>query len=303
MEEINELWERPAAESTFMVAGWQQWADAGAISSGLPQYLIRHTQARKIGHIRSQGFYLFQIPGMHHLLRPRVKLAEGYRKRLTSRRNEFFYTGDDRKGLVIFLGEEPHLNVAGYAEAFFDAAEELGIQRVVALGGVHGPVPYDRDRHVSCIYSLRDMKAELERYAVEFSNYQGGVSITTYLVDTAARRGIEYLAFYALVPYYDLRQLSVRFAAIQLEKDFRAWYDLANRFNYMFGLDLDLSELHGQGQALVDMVNQQISALESKVPQLDIRAHVRKITQGFEETSFLPLGDVWEKGLEDLFEE
>ena len=223
-----------------MIAGWQQWADAGAISSGLPGYLIRRTQAKKIGHIRSQEFYLFQIPGMHHLLRARVELDQGYRKQLTSRRNEFFHTGDDRRGLVIFRGEEPHLNVERYAEAFFDVVERLGIRRVVALGGVHGPAPYDRDRHVSCVYSLPDMKAELERYAVEFSNYQGGVSITTYLVDAAVRRGIEYLALYAVVPYYDLRQLSVRFAAIQLEKDFKAWHDLANRFNHMFELNLDL---------------------------------------------------------------
>ena len=114
MDELVELREKPVAEEIFMIAGWHQWADAGAISSGLPQYLIDHTGARKIGDIKPDGFYLFQVPGTHHLLRPEIKLDEGYRQELASRTNEFFYTGNDRRGLLIFLGEEPHLNAEQY---------------------------------------------------------------------------------------------------------------------------------------------------------------------------------------------
>ena len=80
MDDWVELWEKPIAEKKYMIAGWQQWADAGAISSGLPQYLVDQTNARKIGQIKPDGFYLFQLPGTHHLLRPEVKLDEGYRK-------------------------------------------------------------------------------------------------------------------------------------------------------------------------------------------------------------------------------
>ena len=35
MNSLVELTERPVALETFMIAGWHQWADAGAISSGL----------------------------------------------------------------------------------------------------------------------------------------------------------------------------------------------------------------------------------------------------------------------------
>jgi hypothetical protein len=45
MSELVELWEKPSAART-MIAGWHQWADAGSVSSGLPQYLIDHTDAR-----------------------------------------------------------------------------------------------------------------------------------------------------------------------------------------------------------------------------------------------------------------
>ena len=63
MTDAVELWERPRAAEITMLVGWRQWADAGSISSGLPGYLIKQADARQIGKIRSEGFYLFQVPG------------------------------------------------------------------------------------------------------------------------------------------------------------------------------------------------------------------------------------------------
>ena len=56
MDDLLELWEKPAAEEKYMIVGWHQWADAGAISSGFPQYLIEQTGARKIGEIKPMDF-------------------------------------------------------------------------------------------------------------------------------------------------------------------------------------------------------------------------------------------------------
>jgi predicted ATP-grasp superfamily ATP-dependent carboligase len=301
MNDLIKLWERPVAEEKYMIAGWHQWADAGVISSGLPQYLISQTGARKIGEIKPHGFYMFQVPGMHGFLRPEIKLEEGYRKELTSRNNEFFYIGDDRKGLVIFLGQEPHLNIEGYAEAFFDAVQALGVKRVAVVGGVFAAVPYDRDRDVSCVYSLRGMKDELARYAVKFSDYEGGVSIGTYLADRAEQRGIEYLSFYAFVPAYDLSQISEQLQGIGIETDLRAWHELMRRFNRMFGLRFDLSNLAQQSAELTSTMNDKISELERKHPK--VREYMDKLAQDFSETPYTPLDDVWEQALGDMLDE
>lgn len=180
MNDWIELWEKPAS-GKYMIAGWHQWEDAGDVSSGLPRYLIDETHARKIGEIKPDGFYLFQIPGTHHLVRPVVKLNAGHREEFRGRRNEFFYSGDEEKGFLIFLGEEPHQNEEQYADAFFDAVEELGVKRVAAVAGLHGPVPYDKDRDVSCVYSLPEMKGELTKYTVRFSKYEGRVTIGSIL--------------------------------------------------------------------------------------------------------------------------
>ena len=79
MDQLFEIWDKPPT-GKYLIAGWHQWADAGDISSGLPQYLINHTQATITGRIRSEGYYLFQLPGAHHFLRPVVTLEEGLLK-------------------------------------------------------------------------------------------------------------------------------------------------------------------------------------------------------------------------------
>ncbi len=303
MDDLVELWENPVAKEKYMIAGWHQWADAGAISSGLPQYLIDQTGARKIGEIKPDGFYLFQIPGTHHLLRPEIKLDEGYRKELTPRRNELFYAGDEKKGLLILLGEEPHLNVERYAEAFFDAVQALEVRRVAAVGGVYGAMPYDKDREVSCVYSLRGMKDELAKYAVKFSDYEGGATIGTYLIDRAEARGVEFIDFYAFVPAYDFEQLSTLLQGIRIETDFKAWYDLMRRFNHMFDLGIDLSDLERQSDELLSSMDSKIEELEGKMPQLKVREYLEELARNFKEVPFMPLDDVWERELGDLFKD
>jgi proteasome assembly chaperone (PAC2) family protein len=301
MDELVELWEKPGADKIYMIAGWHQWADAGNISSGLPEYLIQHADARKIGEIGADGFYLFQVPGTHHFLRPEIKLNDGYRQELTERLNEFYYTGDDEKGLVIFMGEEPHLNEGRYAEAFLDAVEALGVKRVAALGGVYGAMPYEKDREVSCVYSLPGMREELSDYAVRFSDYEGGATIGSLVVDRAERRQVEMIDLYAFVPAYDFGQSEDQFQGIRIENDFKAWYDLMRRLNHMFDQGIDLTDLEGQSSELVSTLDSKIEELERKLPQLNVNEYMEELGKGFTERSFMPLDDVWERELGDLF--
>lgn len=303
MNGMVRLHEQPTANEIYMIAGWEQWADAGAVSSELPEYLVQHLQAHPIGTLEAAGCYLFQIPGTHYLVRPKIKLEDGHRVELSQRRNEFFYAGNELKGLVIFRGQEPHQNIESYAAAFFDAVEALGVKRVITLGGVHGPMPYSRDRQIACVYSLPSMQQELTRYAVQFSGYEGGSSIGTYLAHVAEKRGIELLTFYAFVPFYDFEELAVQFIGVKIDHDFKAWYDLMRRINYMFGLEVDLSNLERKSRQLVAIVDSQIQELDEKMPHLQVRKQIQELDQEFEETTFAPLDDLWGRELKDLFDE
>lgn len=304
MDERIELSEVPTgAAEVYMIAGWRQWADAGAVSSGLLPYLVKHTHAREIGRIPADPYYLFQLPGLHHLLRPEIKLEEGYRRSLQKPQNRVWYAETGGKGLVLFLGDEPHLQIDPYASAFFELAQKLRVRRIVSVGGVYGAVPFDKDRQISCTYSLPRLKEEMTNYAVSFSNYEGGVSIGSYLADRAEQLGVEYLVLYPLVPMYDLSQLSPNVETVMVEQDYKAWYDLMQRVEYMFKLGLDLGGLERRARRLVTAMSAQVRQLEERLPDLEVRDFITRITAGFQEPSFLPLDDVWKSGLGDVLQD
>ena len=299
MNDLLELWEKPAS-GRYMIAGWRQWADAGDISSGLPQYLVDETGAAKIGEVKPDGFYLFQIPGTHHLLRPVVKLVDGHRQSLQRRNNEFFYAGDGDSGFFIFLGDEPHQNERLYAEVFLDAVQELGVKRVAVLGGVHGPVPYDRSREISCVYSLPGMKSELERYAVKLSDYEGGATIGVYLADRAEERGVELVAFYGFAPAYDFSKDSMLIQRVAIDRDYKAWHDLTHRLNQLFGLDIDLTDLASRAEGLLAAWDDQIEELAAKLPRLRVKEYLEQINDEFEPAGSAGEDDLWESALRDI---
>ena len=304
MNDAVKLWQTPQDKEMVMIAGWRQWADAGAISSGLPQYLIELTGAEKIGEVQTDGFYMFQIPGMHFLLRPVVRFEDGAQTGLEVRRNEIYYTEDLGKGLIIFLGDEPHMDVDRYSCAFFDVVKALNVQKVITLGGVYGPVPFDKDREIGCTYSLSQMRSNLETYAVRFSNYEGGASIGSYLLNRATKEHIPYLSFYGFVPNYDFSQISdMHQGEIRVENDFKAWYDIMRRINHLFEVEIYLGQLEKQSYELMDEMEKRIGELERKSPELKVREFFEQVNMQFQERPFQPLGDVWEEGLQNLFDD
>ena len=302
MKNLVKYLERPGSEGGCLLAGWYQWADAGSISSGLPGYLIDYIETRRVAEILPDGFYLFQVPGMHHHLRPEVKLDDGYPVAMQQRNNDFFYAGDEHPGLYLFLGEEPHMNEQAYADAFLSFVQEMNIKRVVAVGGVYGSMPYERDRRVSCTYSLAYMHKELEDYAVRFSNYQGGTTIGSHMVHRAQHHGIEFITWNAFVPAYDFAPHSRMGQEMRIETDYRAWHELTRRFNHMFDLNIDLSELSQQSNALTATLDSKLGELDREVPQLGVQSYLDEIAVEFDDEPFSPLDDLWSQELGDIFD-
>ena len=215
--------------------------------------------------------------------------------------NEFFYSQEE--DVLIFSGEEPHHNEERYAEAFFDAVEELGIQRVAAVAGVYGSVPYDKDREISCVYSLPRMKEELAGYSVKFSNYEGGATISMYLASEAEARGIEFFRFCAFVPSYDFSKDDIPVHPIAIGEDFKAWYDITLRLKHMFRLPLDLSVLRSQSEELIAEWDVKVDHVATAMPQLEVKEYMDRIGQEFNERSFVPLSNVWEEELKNILDD
>jgi len=302
MSDAVELWEKPEAKEIYLIAGWRQWADAGSVSSGLPQYLLQQTKARQIGKIRPDGFYLFQIPGTHDLLRPAVKFDEGFPELLQSKQNEIFYTGDEKLGLVIFIGDEPHMDIERYIDAFLHLAESLGVRRILTLGGVYGELPYEKDRMISSVYSLPKLKKELNDLAVELSDYQGGASIGSYVARRAADREMEMVGFYAFVPTYDFSEVAEVGNVIRIENDFMAWLGIMRRINHMLKLEMDLADLEEKSEHLVELMDSKVEEIDQVAPNLGVREYMQRLSEGFKDMPFDPLDEVWEEELRRLFD-
>jgi hypothetical protein len=303
MTEAVEIYERPSAKEIYMFTGWRQWADAGSTSSGLPNYLIQHLGAQKIGSIRPDGFYLFQIPGTHDLVRPVVKFEAGYPKSMETHHNDLYYADLNQHGLLIFLGDEPHLDVERYVQSFLHIAKTFAVKRIVGFGGVYGELPYNKDRLISSIFSLPELKGELEEMAVNLSDYQGGASVGSYICRRAGDIGLEYVSFYAFVPAYDFSNVSQIANSIRIENDFMAWFGIMQRVDHMLHLNLDLSDLEQKSKDLVNLFDSKIEELEKEAPELGVRDYLNQISDGFSVTPFTPLDDVWEEELRRLFDQ
>ncbi len=298
-----EFSEIPQSEEIHLLAGWRQWADAGSVSSGVPEYLVQQTNAKPIGVIPADGFYLFQIPGTHHLLRPVIHYDEGFPRALESFRNEFFCSGNEKRTLVIFLGDEPHLDVERYVATFLDAAQKLGVKKIVGLGGVYGELPYDKERMITGAYSMPHLKQQMKALAVSLSDYQGGASIDSYICRRAAERDMEYLSFYAFVPLYDFSNPPQTGSSIRIENDFTAWLGLMQRVNYLLKLGLDLTDLEDKSRQLIETLDNEIEQLTKKAPELGMREYLQRIAKDFTETPFVPPDDFWEEKLRGLFDD
>lgn len=298
--EAFEFWKKPETEEMYMIVGFRQWADAGSVSSALPQYLVTQSGAEAIGRISPDGFYLFQVPGMHDLMRPVVKYEDGLPVSLDTQRNDFYYTGDRQHGVVIFMGDEPHMDVERYVSALLGAARRLGVRRIVGLGGVYGELPYDKERMVSCSYSLPRMKDELERMAVVLSDYNGGGSIDSVIAKRAGEQGMEFLAMYAMVPAYDFSLVTQSPNSVRIENDYAAWLGVMRRINYMLKTAFDLTDLERKSRHLEELVRTKIEEIEAAAPQLGVTEYMQKLSEDFTEMIFNPLDEVWDEELRRL---
>ena len=297
MAETVDLWELPSARKIFMVAGWRQWADGGSVSSGLPEYLIEHLDAREIGQINPDGFYIFQFPGTHDLVRPVIQFNEGYPEALEVPENRFFYAETNGTGIVIFLGDEPQLDIERYTQEFLKAASKLSVKRIVGLGGVYGEFPYEKERSLSGSYSLKSMKESMSELAVQFTNYQGGASIGSFICRRAGEQDMEYCGLYAFVPMFDFSNMTQVSHRLQIEEDYMSWLAVMRRINFMFKINIDLTDLVDKSQHEIEELKTKIEELEKLAPQLGVKEYFQRISDEFNETSFIPLDDVWEENL------
>jgi len=285
-------------QPTFLIAGFSQWANAGNVSSGIPEYLIDKLNAARVGHISKGDFYIFQLPGSHFMFRPPVKYIEGYEEDYEEEPiNDFYYAEISGKGLILFIGTEPIQHEDVYVNTLLDGAKEQGVKRIIVPAGVGGEVPFDKERLISCTYSMKQMQEQLNNYGVTFSNYDKNATIGMVINHYCKKRSIESVRMSARTPSYQV--------PLTGSNDKRAMYDILRRIRYMFGIDLDLSDLKEESKQQISDFNNEIKRLYVSNPELEphITTYMEQIGESFKELIFeepIRIPDVFMNEFKDL---
>ncbi|MFC2035152.1 PAC2 family protein [Chloroflexota bacterium] len=234
--------ERPKLKHPHMFCGISGWVDGGESATGSIQYLIEKLEARKFAEMSISKFSVFQVPGQNSV-GPSIKIEEGILKEHSFPHNEFFYWVNPNadSDLILFLGTEPNIDWDGYARAILNVASEFEVTRMYLLGGILDKTPHTREPNVTCTCSSYEIRDEMQKYGVQFSNYEGPGSFGTTLVHMCQNEDFEATTITARATYYPEFNILIP----HNPKSIRA---VVKRINSLTRLNVDLSDLDRQAE-------------------------------------------------------
>jgi proteasome assembly chaperone (PAC2) family protein len=266
------------------VAAFGGWNDAGASASSAVGFLGERLGARRVAAIDPEEFYDFQAT------RPLVDLTSGGNAPIVWPEVEILAarTADAPHDLVLVAGAEPSFRWRAFCTTVLDAADELGVTRVVTLGSLLADVVHTRPIRLTGMASDEAFIAGLD---FRTPSYAGPTGIVGVLHQAAMERGREAVSLWAPVSHYA--------AGITNAKGTLA---LLRAFERVGGVELDLEELESAARTFEAQVSRAVEAeprLRTLVEQLEQAAE-----EGREgEEGPLPTGDELAEELERFLRE
>ena len=266
--------EKPKLRHPYMVCGISGWLDGGESATGSIKYLVRKLGAKTFAKIPLDKFHVFQVPGQLSL-RPHIKIKEGVLKEHRFPKNQFFYWVNPNadNDLILFQGTEPNLNWEEYAEAMLSIAEEFAVTRIYLLGGVLDKTPHTKEPGVSCVCSSEQLKEEMQKYNVQFGNYEGPGRFGTMLLYICQKKRIEMISITARATYYPEFNIIV-------QRNPKAIRTVIRRLNSLLRLNLESSDLDRE----VEEFEAKIGFMVSHNPEF--QTYVEELEKDFIEVKY-----------------
>lgn len=251
------LYETPELHRPCLVAGFSGWPNAAEVSTGVVTYLKTKLGATKFAHVSPEEFYDFST------LRPLVTIEAGLMKGVEFVHCELFYwRGESAHDLVLLIGAEPHLRWHRFGQLILDVAQQVGVARVYALGGIYDATPHTAEPRVSGLVNEARLLTELVAHGIEPATYIGPVSFHGPLLDMCRERNIEAISLWGRAPHYVPVHNPKVIAAV------------VSRLARMLEMDIDISDLREAAQGLdrrVQIAISQNPKLEEYVRALEER--------------------------------
>jgi len=194
---------KPVLRRPYMVCGIDGWVNGGEASTGSVKYLIRQFTAKKFAEMPTSPYHIYQVPGADNL-RPVTRTEDGLIMECHFPRNQFFYARNPASDhdLILFLGSEPNLNWEDYAASIAGVAKEFQVARLYISGGVLDETPHTCEPRVSCSCTSAEVREEMRKYNVTFSNRSGPTTFNTIVLYFCQTNGIEAVSLSTRATYY-----------------------------------------------------------------------------------------------------
>ncbi|MEW6137554.1 MAG: PAC2 family protein [Thermodesulfobacteriota bacterium] len=190
----------PELRDPYCVIGFSGWSNAGSVSSDTLEFLIETLKPKAFARISQEPFVNFTVD------RPLGHIQEGVIHRLESLETEVSYWKGSGGGhdLVLLLSKEPHLRWAAYAGIVVTMMVRLSAKRLYTIGGVQDTISHHSPPMVSLVGSSPYVVSGIAKLGENISaaEYQGPLSIHSYLIQACADAGIEAVSFWGHVPAY-----------------------------------------------------------------------------------------------------
>jgi len=246
MEDIY-YFEEPALYRPYLILGFEGWPNAASVSSSSIEYLVDNLKARKFASIPSGNFYQTSSA------RPVATIKEGRLVELKFPGNTFYYS--KREGtpdVILFQGIEPHLRWSVFADVLLRVVERFNVSQVITLGGTYDYIPHTLRPMVSAAFNHDDLKGKVVEAGLALTEYTGPISIHTFILEAARKRGIRAVSLWGHAPQY-----------LQT-KNIKVVHSVLKRLVALIGIEVDLSEL----ERATDFFDQQVNHLVEGDPKI-----------------------------------
>jgi proteasome assembly chaperone (PAC2) family protein len=257
--------EKPNLDQPYLIMGFEGWPNAAEVSSFALTQLIESTKARKFASLPYENFYQLSSSRLVGVVK------EGKLGELSFPGNHFYYLKNSPSNdLILFYGIEPHLQWNAFSDLFLDLAEQFRVREIFMIGGTYDYIPHTVPPVVSALYSHEDLKKKVIHAGLALTEYSGPVSIHTFVLDAARKRGFKAISLWGHAPQY-LQTKNVKVA-----------YSVLKSLADLTGMAIDLTEL----QRASDFFDQQVSQLVEQDPKL--HEVVKKLEELYQQADKFP---------------
>jgi len=253
--------ETPNLNQPFLIVGFEGWPNAAEISSFSLQHLLEELRARKLATLSMEPFCHLSSS------RPMAMIQDGRLVELHFPESHFYYSKDlTEKDLLLFLGMEPHHSWQAFADLFLDVAQEFEVPQIFTVGGTYDYIPHTFPTIVSALFNQEVLRKDVLEAGLNLTEYTGPISIHTFLLDAARKRGIQAISLWGHAPQY-LQARNIKVA-----------YGVLKKLNDLMRTRIDLSKL----KTASDYFDQQVNELVHQDPKLQEVIH--KLEEAFQKS-------------------